>query len=191
MAIITISPNFTGTPNLHVISPGAVQDKTIVPRGTFRFTDTFAVATLAGGNQRNITITFDFPTNRHYLYKHMSFSYQADTVETTSFNTVGFATYNLEGTVGSPGMVEMFSNGPSNVGSSLVSRITWTPIPSAPRMIIDGAAGDTLVIALADMDAAAGGKVAGDIFFTVDFWMYDQEQVQQAAINTPLPVICF
>lgn len=174
----------------HNVLPGNAQDRSSVPRGTALYGGTTPIATLAAGNQTRVSITFDFPTVRQYLLKQVSFMYQADTAEETSFGDICSGTYSLDrlSTVAS---FELFSHGVGNSTSTLKSRRIWQPTPNFPRMFLNGATGDTMGFNLQDLDAGAGGKVAGDMFWTAEFWVFDEEQVRDYPINSPSPVICY
>jgi len=161
-----------------------------IPRGTARFSGTQAIATLVAGNETQFELTFTFPTNRTFLMKQASFMYRADNAEPTTFTDVAIAEYSLAALT-QAARIEMLSHGNSGVGVALRSAKVWQPTPGYPRLFVDGPAGDSMVFNFSDPDTAQDGQVAGDFFWTAEFWMYDQEQVRHAAINTGAPVIAF
>lgn len=176
--------------NLHEIAPGTVQADTQIPRGTCQFADTQAIATLAAGNETQFALTLTFPANRYYLLKQASVMYRADNAESTTFSDVAIGEYVLD-VFPQNVRFELVSNGNSGVGTALRSAKVWLPSVNYPRMFVNGSAGDSVILNFQDPDAAQDGQVAGDFFWTVEFWIYDEEQVRKAPINSPTPVISY
>lgn len=192
MAIISVAATDSiGETVQHKLLPEPYQATTFIPRGVATHEGTVAIATLAGGNQTQFSLTLSFPTNYTYLLKQASLSYQADTVEENSFGAVGLMEYLTGGGTKENIRAEFFSQGNIGIGNALVSTKTWQLQGHWHRFFCDGNRGDTVVCHLADLDAAAGGKVAGDMFWNFEWYFFDQEQMRDYPVHTAIPVLSY
>lgn len=191
MAIIdvTASDEITITV-LHQIESGTVQPHTFIPRGTAFHEGTAAIATLVAGNQTRFALTLSFPTNYTYLLKQLSVTYRADNATVTTFSDVAIMDYLLLA-LAQTQRSELFSNGASGVGSTLRSEKVWHPSVHAPRLFVDGNLAETVVLNFQDPDVAAGGQVAGDFIWVIEWYFFDQEQMLKWPVRTATPVLCY
>lgn len=192
MAIISVTTSDTISETVqHSIAPGAYQASTFIPRGVATHNGTFPIPTLAGGNQTQFLLTLTFPTNYTYLLKQMSVHYRADTIEATTFGDVGMAAYVPGQGTNLNVNFELLSNG--NVGTTVTLRSgkVWQPFGKFPRQFLDGSAGDSCVVHLEDLDAAADGQVAGDMRWNFEWYFFDQEQMRNYPVHTAAPVLSY
>ncbi len=197
MAIITTTTTAPAViSTIHEVAPGAIQEGTTIPRGTALYAGILPVAALVATNQRAVVVNLTFGSSNVFLLKNLTFSYVADTVEENSFVTAGVGKYHLSilDPISSADIGPQFgleSPGSVGVGTTLESTRTWHLVNNWPRTFIHGETGDTMSFHFADPDPGAGGKVAGDLFFFGEFWIYDIEQVKRFPVHNPFPVVCY
>lgn len=183
MAIVTIALTDTvPVPLAWVLPPSPVAIRSPIPRGLVIFAGNGAVAAKSAGDETNLSIALTMPTGFAYLPRNVNIRFgSADLVEL--FETLGFGLYTIA-RLPSTDLFNMVSPGQVISGAALAFK-NWVPGAGAPKRLLEG--DDTLTFTFSDMDA--GASSAGNLFWFVDLYVFDTDQVDKWEVNTPIPTI--
>lgn len=190
MAVVSYNPTDAGDGiTSWSIPPGTVMPGSFVPRHVRHYRGTQAIAAKGAGDEIRFQLQVTFPDPYIFLLKNLSFSFISDDV-TNLWESVGilkFVEENVNPTFAEMIWTALASDGVCMVDSVQRSVRTWRTNAGAPRPFIDPPRGN-VEVALCEQDAGAG--IAGDVFWSIDFYAFDRDQALTWPIHTAAPVFC-
>lgn len=156
-----------------------------IPRGILTFKGTSEIAILGTGDQTAYRLVVTFPSGFAYLPRMLELRFQADDL-TNDFDNNGWGQWSgprflTQGT--GPGF-NLTSPGETISAGTNANRF-WEPTPNTPKLF--QLFPDTLSLRVNDMSADASS--AGDLSYWCEFYVFDVDQIDKFAVNTPIPVI--
>jgi len=153
-----------------------------IPRGLITYAGTDAIATLTAGDETTYQLSLVMPPGFAYLPKMIQVLYRSDDLD-ANFNNLALGFYLRAIDKGTPHF-SLQSPG-EIIRNALDANIVWAPLPVTPKLVLQ--ASDSMGIQCADM--APGGSSAGDMFYFMQFYVFDVDQVDKWEVNTPIPII--
>lgn len=155
--------------------------RTPIPRGVVTFSSSDPIATLSAGDETAYSVQCTMPGGFAYLPKVINLRFSSDDL-VANFNLNAFGFYTR-----ADGPVTFFWSleGLLVIDSAVEANIVWQPLPVTPKLYL--LPGEQLTLRAADMDA--GGSTAGDMFYFIELYVFDIDQIDKWATNTPIPII--
>lgn len=184
MTVIAIAlTDVEPTRKLWETPPDPVALRSPIPMGTIKFQNSGAVAAKGANDETNLSLKLTMPSGYVYLPRFIETRFTSDDlVETYNANAFGhyvfasgdnsFITFNMT----SPGQF---------IEGAIKAEKIWIPGLGTPKILMRPT--DTLNFGFADMDA--GATTAGDLFWAVELYVFNVDQIDKWEVNTPIPII--
>lgn len=167
------------------LEAGSAQQRSPIPRGLLVFSGTAAVALKDAANVTSVVLTLTMPTGGAFLPRNFNWRFQSDDL-TNDFNVRGHAFYTRAAPIdnGAAPLFTMLSPG-GYIVVGTIGALNWVPAPGSPKLMLAG--GDTMTFSAQDQSSDA--STAGDISYWMEFYVFDQDQIDKWQVNTPIPTI--
>lgn len=142
------------------------------------------MAALGSADQTAVVITLLFPTKFLYLPKRVNIYFESDDT-TTEFEQFGVLAYE-DSTASVRHTYELASSGVGRFTALLAATNIYHPIGAWREWInaeAQGASNNIDRMTLNIQDMSGDTSTAGDVFWNVDFWIYDLEQCMNYPVN--------
>lgn len=183
MATISNSTNAVVThTQIWEIPPGAEVDRTVIPRGMTQYQGAASVAALGAGDVLRLRVQFVLPTNFFYLLKTATLRFISDGV-TESWEANGQAIWN-DAEIGFDTVSGMSSVLTYDYSTGVPAARVYQLIEPVPQIFLSGPAGSLFIMETSDITPTS---LAGDVFWGVQMYQFDVEQMSNYAVHTQFP----
>lgn len=153
-----------------------------IPRGILTFEGSQAIALKAAGNITDFQLITTLPSGFGYISKSVSVKYVSDDL-VNQFNVNGNSNVTLEN--GAAVSYPFTSPGNTLVGIGTRATKIYVPDRGTNKFILT----PSDVVDWRIQDDHADESPAGDIFYFVEFYQFDIQQITEWEVNTPIPII--
>lgn len=155
-----------------------------IPRGIIKYDGTTAVALKTAGNLTAFKVVTTLPDGFAYLMKSAVIKVVSDDL-VNLWDLFGALTVNIDKDAAAAVSYPFNAFGTAILGSGTRATKIFTPVTGTSKFIL--MSDDVVDFRLTDSDAAE--SPAGDIFWHIELYQYDVDQVLKYEVNTPIPVI--
>lgn len=159
-----------------------------IPRGTLNFHGTEPILAKGANDEIGFRLDVNLPNGFVYVPKDFMVRMVSDDL-VNNWELFGNGTYSRP-SAGSPATggagnnAFNFQSPGASFTNAAIKTVIWGPEGGTPKAIMRG--GDELVMFFSEM--GAGVATAGDMSWSIQWYVYDVDQIDKWELNTPIPV---